>query len=68
MSHLWDRVTFGADGPLVGRVGVAVADVIARLAAAGCPVTWDDEIRGTRRFFTADPWGNRIELVGATGD
>ncbi len=40
----------------------------ARLAAAGCAVKWDDEIPGTRRFFTADPWGNRIELVGATGD
>ncbi len=36
-----------------------------RLAAAGCAVTWDDAIAGTRRFFTADPWGNRIELVGA---
>ena len=39
-----------------------------RLAAAGCAVKWDDEIPGTRRFFTADPWGNRIELVGAPGD
>jgi extradiol dioxygenase family protein len=35
-----------------------------RLEAAGCDVRWDDEIPGTRRFFTADPWGNRIELVG----
>jgi len=36
-----------------------------RLADAGCTVQWDDTIPGTRRFFTADPWGNRIELVGA---
>ena len=36
-----------------------------RLEAAGCDVRWDDAITGTRRFFTADPWGNRIELVGA---
>ena len=36
-----------------------------RLAAAGCAVKWDDAIPGTRRFYTADPWGNRIELVGA---
>jgi len=36
-----------------------------RLVAAGCKVEWDDAIPGTRRFFTADPWGNRIELVGA---
>ncbi|HEY1518618.1 MAG TPA: VOC family protein [Solirubrobacteraceae bacterium] len=38
-----------------------------RLAAAGRTVKWDDAIPGTRRFFTADPWGNRIELVAATG-
>ena len=38
-----------------------------RLAAAGRDVLWDDAIPGTRRFFTADPWGNRIELVGANG-
>jgi predicted enzyme related to lactoylglutathione lyase len=36
-----------------------------RLEAAGCDVLWDYAIPGTRRFFTADPWGNRIELVGA---
>jgi catechol 2,3-dioxygenase-like lactoylglutathione lyase family enzyme len=39
-----------------------------RLAGAGCVVRWDDTIPGTRRFFTADPWGNRIELVGAHAD
>ena len=35
-----------------------------RLAAAGCNVQWDDAIPGTKRFYTADPWGNRIEMVG----
>jgi catechol 2,3-dioxygenase-like lactoylglutathione lyase family enzyme len=35
-----------------------------RLAGAGWTVHWDDTIPSTRRFFTADPWGNRIELVG----
>jgi predicted enzyme related to lactoylglutathione lyase len=35
------------------------------LEAGGCNVQWDDAIPGTRRFYTADPWGNRIELVGA---
>jgi catechol 2,3-dioxygenase-like lactoylglutathione lyase family enzyme len=35
-----------------------------RLAEAGCTVQWDAAIPGTRRFYTADPWGNRIELVG----
>jgi catechol 2,3-dioxygenase-like lactoylglutathione lyase family enzyme len=39
----------------------------ARLEEAGAPVRWDDAIPGTRRFFTADPWGNRIELVGTEG-
>jgi len=38
-----------------------------RLAAADRPVQWDDAIPGTRRFYTTDPWGNRIELV-ATGE
>jgi predicted enzyme related to lactoylglutathione lyase len=36
-----------------------------RLEAGGSAVRWDGAIPGTRRFFTADPWGNRIELVGA---
>ncbi len=39
----------------------------ARLEDAGAPVRWDDAIPGTRRFYTADPWGNRIELVGISG-
>ena len=41
-------------------------DLIAqRLTEAGSPVQWDDAIPDTRRLYTADPWGNRIELVGA---
>jgi len=47
-------------------VRLADLDLLAqRLKAAGCKVRWDDAIPGTRRFYTADPWGNRIELVGA---
>jgi catechol 2,3-dioxygenase-like lactoylglutathione lyase family enzyme len=38
-------------------------DLAARLRAAGAPVTWDDRLPGHRRFFTADPWGNRLELL-----
>ena len=34
-----------------------------RLAAARAAVTWDDELPGVRRFFTADPFGNRLELL-----
>lgn len=38
-------------------------DLAARLAQAGAPVAWDDELAPLRRFYTADPWGNRIELI-----
>src|SRR6202012_1074088 len=38
-----------------------------RLDEAGCLVQWDDAIPGTRRFYTADPWGNRIQLVAVVG-
>jgi catechol 2,3-dioxygenase-like lactoylglutathione lyase family enzyme len=33
------------------------------LGAAGAPVRWDDELPGVRRFYTADPFGNRLEIV-----
>jgi predicted enzyme related to lactoylglutathione lyase len=36
----------------------------ARLAAAGVAVTWDHAIPGVRRFYAADPFGNRLELTG----
>lgn len=35
----------------------------ATLARAGAPVSWNDELPGTRRFHTEDPWGNRLELL-----
>jgi catechol 2,3-dioxygenase-like lactoylglutathione lyase family enzyme len=38
----------------------ALAD---RLSAAGRRVDWDDALPDVRRFYTADPWGNRIELL-----
>ncbi|WP_328732410.1 glyoxalase [Streptomyces caniferus] len=37
----------------------------ARLAAAGAPVTWDDQLPGHRRFYSADPVGNRLEFLEA---
>jgi catechol 2,3-dioxygenase-like lactoylglutathione lyase family enzyme len=36
-----------------------------RLDAAGVDVTWDDAIEGLRRFYAADPFGNRIEFLAA---
>jgi catechol 2,3-dioxygenase-like lactoylglutathione lyase family enzyme len=38
----------------------------ARLADAGAPVEWDDRLPGVRRFYTADPFGNRIELLAGS--
>jgi catechol 2,3-dioxygenase-like lactoylglutathione lyase family enzyme len=53
-------------------VGEAELDALAaRLEAAGSPVDWDDRYPGVRRFYTADPFGNRVELLagpaGAAG-
>ena len=48
------------------RVDAEELDRLAEsLAAAGEQVRWDDELPGFRRFYTADPWGNRIEILAA---
>jgi catechol 2,3-dioxygenase-like lactoylglutathione lyase family enzyme len=45
-------------------VAPAVLDELAeRLHAAGSPVKWDERLPGARRFYTEDPFGNRLELV-----
>jgi catechol 2,3-dioxygenase-like lactoylglutathione lyase family enzyme len=36
------------------------------LTAAGAEVIWDEELPDSRRFFSEDPWGNRIELTAAS--
>ena len=41
----------------------ALEALAARLGGAGFGVTWDHELPGVRRFFTADPFGNRLELL-----
>ena len=38
----------------------ALAD---RLTAAGYAVTWDDALPGMRRFYSTDPFGNRLEFL-----
>ena len=43
-----------------------IESLASRLAGAGQQVTWDDGIPGVRRFFCADPWGNRIEFVAGS--
>jgi catechol 2,3-dioxygenase-like lactoylglutathione lyase family enzyme len=39
--------------------------VAERLTDAGAPVDWDDRYPGVRRFYTADPFGNRLEILTA---
>ena len=34
-----------------------------RLEAAGADVEWDERWPGVRRFYTHDPFGNRLELL-----
>jgi hypothetical protein len=47
------------------RVSDADLSALAeRLTEAGAPVRWDDAL-DTRRFFTDDPWGNRLEFLTA---
>jgi hypothetical protein len=38
-------------------------DLAERLSGAGAPVTWDESLAGERRFYSDDPWGNRIEFL-----
>jgi catechol 2,3-dioxygenase-like lactoylglutathione lyase family enzyme len=47
------------------RVGTsAVLDELAERLTSNCyDVEWDDRIEGRRRFYTRDPFGNRIELL-----
>ncbi len=35
----------------------------SRLQAGGYEVKWDDALPDRRRFYTADPFGNRIEFM-----
>lgn len=50
------------------RVDAATLDELAsRLVDDGARVRWDDELSHMRRFFTDDPWGNRLELVAPSG-
>lgn len=46
------------------RVQAGQLDALAlALAEAGAEVIWDEELPEVRRFFSEDPWGNRIELL-----
>jgi catechol 2,3-dioxygenase-like lactoylglutathione lyase family enzyme len=43
----------------------ALDDLADRLAAEGYPVEWDDRMPGHRRFYTRDPFRNRLEILAA---
>jgi catechol 2,3-dioxygenase-like lactoylglutathione lyase family enzyme len=50
------------------RVDGAALDELARtLTDAGASVRWDDALPNVRRFFTDDPWGNRVEILAVPG-
>lgn len=44
----------------------ALAGLRARLVAVGAPIQEGDPLEGTTRFFTEDPWGNRLELLSGS--
>jgi catechol 2,3-dioxygenase-like lactoylglutathione lyase family enzyme len=49
--------------PAFAVVDAAALDVMAeRLASAGAPVRWDARVPDLVRFYTEDPWGNRLEV------
>jgi catechol 2,3-dioxygenase-like lactoylglutathione lyase family enzyme len=43
----------------------ALTGLADRLGHAGVLVAWDSRIPARRRFYTEDPWGNRLELIAA---
>ena len=50
--------------------GLLVQDIdgwAARLAAAGYPVSFDENFPGMRRFYSEDPNGNRLEFLEPIG-
>jgi catechol 2,3-dioxygenase-like lactoylglutathione lyase family enzyme len=48
------------------RVGPAeLDDLAARLSSSGAPIAWDTALPTGRRFYSTDPWGNRIEFLAA---
>lgn len=66
--HLGVEADFRPQRKAHPALRVSDLDALARsLESAGHRVTWDDLIPGVRRFYTSDPFGNRIELIEAQG-
>ncbi|WP_210324646.1 VOC family protein [Microvirga alba] len=50
---------------------ILVADLdglASKLHLSGYEPIWDEAIPGVRRFYAADPFGNRLEFIGASRD
>ena len=41
----------------------ALEELALRVEGAGFAVEWDEGITGRKRFYTRDPFGNRVELL-----
>ena len=46
-----------------GIVVNGLAELAAALGAAGATVSWDTELDGHDRFYSTDPFGNRLEFL-----
>ena len=42
---------------------MALEQLARRVEGAGFAVEWDERIEGRKRFYTRDPFGNRVELL-----
>jgi catechol 2,3-dioxygenase-like lactoylglutathione lyase family enzyme len=51
--------------PALRLAAAELEELAGRLEAAGERVEWDESLPGARRFYTADPWGNRLELLAS---
>ena len=68
------QLHLGVEEPFVpakkAHIALATDDLPAlreRLATAGCVSRDDAPIEGRERFFTEDPFGNRLEFIGRDG-
>jgi catechol 2,3-dioxygenase-like lactoylglutathione lyase family enzyme len=65
--HLGVETEFRAAGK--AHPGIVVSDLRAladRLQAGLVPVSWDDDFPGFDRFYSSDPFGNRLEFLQPT--
>ena len=56
-------MTTPADFPINGAIAMDHVQLV--MSAGGDAVTWNQGIPGHPRFFTADPFGNRLEFLSS---